>query len=206
MWDTREIQYYAKKYIRKIGYYVTWEVVLFIIFICAIIYVHYKFAKKDEVYSFRGLTDEEIFEEVIMKDTEIRIPPSSQGKTKKKKSKKWKFEERCREILESIYHKKFPSVRPDFLRSPVTNKNLELDCYCESLKIAVEYDGKQHAEYTPHFHRNDKWKFIYQVRKDDWKNKRCEELGITLIRVPHHIKFDKLESYIRKKLIKAGKL
>ena len=120
--------------------------------------------------------------------------------------KKWKGEERCREILQQIYRKPFPSSRPDFLKNPVTNKNLELDCYCESLKIALEYDGAQHANYTPRFHRDDKWNFVYQVRKDDWKTKKCEEMGITLIRIPHYVQHEKLEAYIRKKLEKAGKL
>lgn len=125
---------------------------------------------------------------------------SPQGK------KKWKGEERCREILQQIYKKPFPSSRPDFLKNPATNKNLELDCYCDSLKIALEYDGAQHANYTPRFHRDDKWNFVYQVRKDDWKTKKCEEMGITLIRIPHYVQHEKLESYIRKKLEKAGKL
>lgn len=117
-----------------------------------------------------------------------------------------KKEEACRRILENIYHRPFNSHRPDFLKNPITNKNLELDCYNEDLKISLEYDGGQHSKYTPAFHGDNKWNFIYQVRKDDFKNKVCKEQNITLIRVPHHIPEYKLEEYIKDKLRKAGKL
>lgn len=32
---------------------------------------------------------------------------------------------------------------------------LELDCYCEELRLAAEYQGVQHAVYTPYFHGDD---------------------------------------------------
>lgn len=135
----------------------------------------------------------------------------------KKSSKLWKYrlrrprrrnvmEGKCRMILERIYMRPFPSVRPDFLKNPTTGKNLELDCYNSGMKLALEYDGKQHAQYTPHFHRNGHQDFIYQTVKDDWKDKKCKMEGITLIRVPHFIPENKLEHYIRDKLIKFRKL
>lgn len=177
--------------------YITWEVVFFIIFISFVIFLHYKY-DSGEAYPFQGLSSEEIYEGSLL--TPQRPQPLVVDKKPKKKGKQYKHEEECRRILEGIFNKKFPSCRPSFLKSPVTQANLELDCYNEKLKLALEYDGKQHAEYTPHFHKDDKWKFIYQVRKDDWKNMKCQEHGITLIRVPHYVQFDKLESYIRKKL------
>lgn len=183
-------------------------VIAFIIALIVVIIVHWKYAEPRRKYEFRGITSDDYFEELIVKQ-----PPAPKSKKKeqippttKSGKKVWKYEEECRRILEKIYKKPFPSKRPDFLKSPITKQNLELDCYNEELKIAVEYDGAQHAKYTPHFHRGDKWKFIYQVRKDDWKNLKCREMNITLIRIPHYVPFDKLEKYIRGKLIKANKL
>lgn len=178
-----------------------WCVLLFFVFMGVVLYIHYRYGQRGEVYSFQGLSDQEIVEAVVEEKPKKR----RKGKVVKRvKTKRYKSEERCREILESIFRCPFPSVRPDFLRSPVTDKNLELDCYNERMKLALEYDGAQHAQYTPRFHRNDKWNFVYQVRKDDWKNLKCREHGITLIRVPHYIQYDKLEPYIRKKLAKHG--
>jgi hypothetical protein len=123
------------------------------------------------------------------------------GVKKKKRFKFNKTEHKCRIIMEKIYKRPFPSIRPDFLRSPTTNKNLELDCYNKDLKIAVEYNGRQHYAYTPHFHKS-KTDFYSQVHRDDWKRKKCKELGIKLIEVPYWIVDVNLEDFIRKELKK----
>lgn len=118
---------------------------------------------------------------------------------------KYKNEERCRKILEKLYPgHKFPSVRPNWLKNPATKRNLELDMYCHELRIAGEYDGKQHFQKTK-FHKSKK-DVIYQFRKDEWKAKRCQELGITLIRVPYWVRPEELENFIKERLIKLGKL
>ena len=52
-----------------------------------------------------------------------------------------------RQALTEIYQKDFTSCRPDFLQSPKTGSNLELDGYNEELGIAFEYNGRQHYEY-----------------------------------------------------------
>lgn len=115
-------------------------------------------------------------------------------------------EEICRQILQNIYRKEFKSIRPAFLRNPRTGRNLELDCYNPQLKIALEYDGKQHAEYTPFFHRNGPKDFANQLYRDFYKTKACKERGITLIRVPHFVPQDELKSFITSQLKKAKKL
>lgn len=177
----------------------SWEFYAFILFL-ALVFLVYKYHDNErKVYPFQGVDyDEQLLNIHLFK---------KKNKNKKKKKKRFgKFEERCREILQRIYNRPFISCRPDFLKSPITNRNLEIDCFNEQLGIALEYDGKQHAEYTPTFHGSNKWNFIYQVKKDTWKDKKCEERGIKLIRVPHNIPFNNLEEYIRKKLKKCGKL
>lgn len=125
--------------------------------------------------------------------------------TTKKKCKKRvnKTEEMCRTIIQKIYNKPFPSVRPSFLKSPMTKKNLELDCYNKEMRIALEYNGQQHYTYTPYFHKSKK-NFYSQVHRDDWKRSRCRELGIRLIEVPYWVSAVDLEDYITRELRKKG--
>lgn len=131
-------------------------------------------------------------------------------KSKKSKIRKakpvWKSQEKCKTIFEKIFKKKFPSVRPNFLKNPVTHQNLELDGYCNDLRLAFEYDGNQHAKYNPHFHKKGPQEFIYQVTKDDYKSKKCKLEGIDLIRIPHYIHSENLEDYIIKELRSINRL
>lgn len=117
---------------------------------------------------------------------------------------RFKNEERCRAIMEKIYNKKFPSVRPSWLKNPATKRNLELDIYCHELRLAVEYNGKQHYQKTK-FHKSHK-DVVYQFRRDQFKAKRCQKLGITLIEVPYWVRPEELERFLRQQLVKAGKL
>jgi len=123
--------------------------------------------------------------------------------TEKKKKRVNKTEEQCRKIIQKIYNKPFPSIRPNFLKSPMTNKNLELDCYNEDLRIALEYNGQQHYKYTPHFHKT-KTNFYSQVHRDDWKRNTCRKLDIKLIEIPYWIQPIDLKEYIINELKKKG--
>jgi hypothetical protein len=134
---------------------------------------------------------------------EYQLLPALQPSKPRKKKRINKTEEKCRTIIQRIYGRPFPSIRPSFLKSPMTKKNLELDCYNEDLRIALEYNGQQHYTYTPHFNRSKK-NFYSQVHRDDWKRKRCRELGIRLIEIPYWVVEIDLEDYITKELQKKG--
>lgn len=107
-----------------------------------------------------------------------------------------KGERICREVLEEIYNKPFPCVRPKFLKNPETNRNLELDCYNEELKIALEYSGIQHYKW-PNFTGHSKEAFIKQARRDKYKIDTCDKNGVYLITVPYNVSHKDIPEYIK---------
>lgn len=107
--------------------------------------------------------------------------------------------------LEKTLNRKFPKTRPDFLKNPITNTNLELDCYCDELKLALEYNGKQHYEFVPKFHKT-KNDFYNQKYRDEIKKRLCYENGIDLIEVPYKISHEGIPSYIDASLEKLGRI
>lgn len=83
--------------------------------------------------------------------------------------------------FEQIFKKPFPSVRPEWLKSP-RNIKMELDGYNEELGLAFEYQGLQHTEMTYH-HKNTN--SLNQRREyDKLKIKICKKQNIKLIQVP----------------------
>ena len=118
--------------------------------------------------------------------------------------KESKGEVECRRVLEKIFNKPFPKCRPNFLRNTVTsddymNNNLELDCYNDELKIAVEYNGIQHYKYLPFFHKT-KDSFYNQKYRDEMKRNMCQKNNILLIEVPYTIPVEQIENYIKSNL------
>jgi hypothetical protein len=90
---------------------------------------------------------------------------------------------------------KFPRVKLKCM------EKLELDGYCEDLKIAFEYDGEQHFKEVKLFHRDGKT-FEDGQKRDLRKGELCKKNNILLIRVPYYIKFDKIQEFIRVELNK----
>lgn len=107
-------------------------------------------------------------------------------------------EKKCRKVIENIFGFPFKSERPSFLINQETGHLLELDCYNERLKIAVEYNGVQHYEW-PNFTNQSKKKFNKQKYRDRLKKRLCRENDIYLIIVSY--KIDNIKKYIKKKLI-----
>ena len=91
----------------------------------------------------------------------------------------------CQNIIEEIYpNNKFKKIRPNWLKNTDTNKNMELDIYCDELKIAIEYNGKQHYEFIEYFHKNEN-NFDKQCERDKLKNELCVQNCIKLITIPY---------------------
>ena len=94
----------------------------------------------------------------------------------------FKTEKICRDIFEDIMKLHFPKKRLKVLQG------LELDGYNEDTKIAFEYDGKQHIEEVPFFHRK-KDSFSKLRERDRLKDQLCIENDIYLVRIPHTYDF-----------------
>jgi hypothetical protein len=129
----------------------------------------------------------------------------AQNKSTRGPPRESKGELECRRVLQFLFKRRFDKERPNFLRNPVTGGdfNLELDCFDPELKIAVEYNGIQHYEYIPFFHKN-KEAFLNQKYRDDMKRRMCRENGIVLIEVPYTIKIEDIKGFIEKELIRNG--
>jgi hypothetical protein len=131
--------------------------------------------------------------------TEALKELSSNTSIKKKKTNTSSAgETECRRVAEFLTGYKFPTARPDFLRNEITNTNLEIDCFCAELAIGIEYNGRQHYEYIPHFHQS-KDAFYNMKYRDQIKKQLCEKNGITLIIVPYTIKIEDIEAFIMQK-------
>lgn len=61
------------------------------------------------------------------------------------------------------------------------NEQLYLDFYIPTFGLAVEIQGRQHKEFVPYFHGNDKKNFHKAVGRDKRKAEWCLNNGIDLI-------------------------
>jgi hypothetical protein len=102
-------------------------------------------------------------------------------------------------ILEYIFDKYiFVKVRPNWLENK-TGHNLELDFFCEELKLAFEYNGQQHYEFMEFFHKTEE-NFEKQLEHDELKLKLCTKENVKLIIVPYTITLEKMYSYVLSEL------
>lgn len=145
--------------------------------------------------------DRKIIEPQIIESTEKAIIPVPKEVIVPKPKAKFtsRGERTCNDVMEKIYGVKFETVRPAWLKNPETNRALELDCYNEQLKIAIEYNGIQHYVW-PNFTGQNEQQFLNQVRRDELKKRLCDRQGVYLITVPYDIGFNEIENYIVSRL------
>jgi len=108
-------------------------------------------------------------------------------------------EKECRRVLRKHFGYRFKSCRPHFLMNPNTWARLELDCYEGALRLACEFQGRQHYYFTKQFHSSHE-DFEKQQERDRIKAELCRRLGIYLIRVPYSVKKADIEEYILERL------
>ena len=88
----------------------------------------------------------------------------------------------CRAFFEQLFGKRFPTRWPRWLVNRRGNR-MELDGYCEALKLAFEHQGEQHFSTKTQY-----LKTVEALRKrqedDTCKVKVCEEHDIILLAVP----------------------
>ena len=122
--------------------------------------------------------------------------PTDEQLSENAKEERNKSEATLRDILETHFKEKFPNVRPTWLVNPETGSRMELDCYCASLDLAFEYQGRQHYEPVSFF--GGETSFEAQKIRDEHKRQICKKKGITLVEVD-----GRLYDYSNKKPMKA---
>ena len=108
----------------------------------------------------------------------------------------------CRKIFETIFKKEFPKACPEWLINERGNL-LELDGYNPELRIAFEYQGRQHFEYDPHFYTSEE-EFEQRKTVDQLKRELCEKNGITLFDIPCTVKYEQMQDYFFNKCKEKG--
>jgi len=110
----------------------------------------------------------------------------------------------CRVYFKTLFNADFISLKPDWLRDPLSGNKLELDGYCYDLSLAFEHQGEQH--YKDNVFNDQNMLNIIQER-DKFKVKQCKKLGIKLFIIPNLIKMTtlkKLPELIKKQAINLG--
>ena len=173
-------------------------------------YINRKIIKENEIPPLNEIEEEY----KILKKENIKLISQIKYRDKKiEEIKEIKVKEKIsngektvNEILVELFSGyKFTKVRPSWLKNDITGKNLELDFYCEELKLAIEFQGQQHYDHTPYFHgegeTGDK-NYASRLQRDFDKKKICKGHDITLI----EIKYDENKEEIYRKLKKLTKI
>lgn len=108
------------------------------------------------------------------------------------------YERICREYFEQLLGRKFIKTRPDWMKNRNGHK-MELDGYCQELKLAFEHNGLQHYHPTNIYGGSKSYKKI--IKHDKLKKKLCAKYGVNLIIIPEL--FSKTSLSCLKKLIKT---
>lgn len=92
------------------------------------------------------------------------------------------------QLLRDLLHHYLPhyrqvhNVRPDWLRYPPTERNLELDIFMPEPNLAWEADGSQHGRFIPGLQKNFA-DFVIQQSRDSYKIEACKIRGVTLYKL-----------------------
>jgi predicted nucleic acid-binding Zn-ribbon protein len=95
-------------------------------------------------------------------------------------------EQWAREVLEEVFDLPFPTCKPKWLKY---KGQMEIDCYNEDLRLAVEYQGEQHYEPLRYFGGEEK--FLIRLQRDRTKYNLINEKKIIFWRFDNR-KYKKL--------------
>lgn len=110
-------------------------------------------------------------------------------------------EEVCREVFKALTGKPWPKSRPRWLVS-ARGGQMEIDGFCKALGVGFEYQGAQHSEFIPHYHRTPE-ALQRRMADDSQKRKLCLNHGVKLIEITFEIPIEDLMGYISKVLSEA---
>jgi hypothetical protein len=111
-----------------------------------------------------------------------------------------KSETKIINIFESITKEDFPTVNPSWLKWK--GKTLELDGYCEKLKMAVEFSGPLHTNWFPS--KESYVTYFNRIVKDIVKRKMCKKHNVNLIVIDYTIPDTTYRNYIISRLYDFG--
>ena len=118
-----------------------------------------------------------------------------------RKPSRYKSQEKLTRILESIFGCRAETEKTwPWLISP-KGARLKVDIYFEKLNLAVEYQGKQHAEFPNAFHKTAE-DFRYAAMCDAWKRQILSSRGITVVEFSHRDKLTKTAVVVRLRHLK----
>lgn len=120
-------------------------------------------------------------QDIIAKELRPSIIDIAYAFNIEKRPSKWKTESSVVKMAIKIFkgHKVIEQGSPDFL------KRQRYDVWIPSLNIAIEYNGKQHYDYVPFFHRNGEEDLFLQQERDNKKRDVSKKNGVTLIEIPY---------------------
>lgn len=100
----------------------------------------------------------------------------------------------CRAVFEWLTGRTFMKHRPLWLVNSRGHR-MELDGYNKNLGLAFEYQGEQHSEFIPFFHR-DHAAFLRRKFDDSEKQSLCSANGVDLIRVDISVPLEGLQEHV----------
>ncbi len=111
----------------------------------------------------------------------------SDGKSKYVFNDSWMSED-IKKILNYLYkyvNKKDVSIEKTFdWLITEEGAHMRLDIYIEKKNLCIEYNGKQHYEYTPFFHRNEE-SFKRSQKRDELKEELLKQHKIKLVKIKY---------------------
>jgi len=109
-------------------------------------------------------------------------------------------------VFETLFEQKFPTSRPEWLRSH-TGTRLSLDGYCKDIGLAFEHQGEQHYSEKNYFGNTVEEQEQIKVY-DQLKQLLCKQNGVDLIiipEVPRLTGLDILKDFVNKACSEVGK-